>query len=111
MLKKSISILLLLLLSIVVLVAMSYVQQLLLAIVSAHDWVSETLKNVFSGGEAGNLIRGLIALLTIPLMIGLIPAIVFGIVKRRWFPYFMEVVWVVWLIQTSALIVLFKVQS
>jgi hypothetical protein len=63
---------------------------------------------VFSGGEAGNITRQLIALLTIPFLFGLIPATIFWMVKRRWLPCFMEIVWVAWLLQTSALVILYK---
>lgn len=95
-------------LSIVVIVAMPYVQQGLQFILSCHEWLSDLLKDVFSGGQAGNIIRQLIALLAIPVIIALIPAIIFWLAKRSWFPYFMELVWVIWLVQTSALVVLYK---
>jgi hypothetical protein len=52
--------------------------------------------------------RKLIALLAVPLFIGLIPALVYWIVKRSWFPHFMQLVWIVWLIQAAALIVVFQ---
>jgi hypothetical protein len=95
-------------LSILTILTMLYAQEALQAIVSAHNWVSDTLTSVFSGGSAGNLIRQLLALLAIPLLIALIPAIIFWIVKRSWFPYFMHIVWVIWLVQTAALVILYK---
>lgn len=94
--------------SLLVIIGMSYAQHLVQWLVDAHDWISNLLMQVFSVGEAGSIIRQLIALLAIPLVLGLIPAIIYWLAKRGWFPYFMEVVWVVWFIQTSALVVLFK---
>jgi hypothetical protein len=105
MLKQVIAIVIL---SILVIIGMSYVQQGLQILLSGHDWLSDVLKDVFSGGQAGNIIRELIALLAIPLVVALIPAIIYWIAKRSWFPYFMELVWVIWLVQTSALVVLYK---
>ena len=70
--------------------------------------ISDILREVFSGGQAGNIARELLALLAIPVAISLIPAIIYWLAKRHWFPWFMEVVWVIWFIQTSALVVLFK---
>ncbi|SRR5579883_160438 len=98
-------------LSVGTILTMSYGQEAIQLLIQAHDWVSETLTQVFSGGQAGNLIRGLIALLAIPLLMGLIPAVTYWVIKRHWFPYFMEVVWVVWLIQAGALLVAYKIAT
>lgn len=95
-------------LSAAIVLSMSYAQQGVQWLIAAHDWVAELLTEVFSGGHAGNLVRGLLALLSIPVLMGLIPAIVYWIIKRHWFPYFMEIVWVVWLIQAGALIVMYN---
>lgn len=105
MLKQAIAILLV---SVLIIVGMPYAQQALHFIVTSQEWVSETLKQVFSGGEAGNLIRELLGLLAIPVAIGLIPVIVYWLARRKWFPYFMQIVWIIWMAQTAALIVLFK---
>jgi hypothetical protein len=78
------------------------------ALLSGHDWVANALKEVFSGGQAGNISRELIASLTIPVLIALIPAGFYWLAKRHWFPYFMTIVWIVWLIQTSALVIQLK---
>ncbi len=94
--------------SILVILGMTYAQQGLQFIVSAHDWISDTLKDVFSGGQAGNLIRELIALLAVPVVAALIPTLIYWLIKRSWFPYFMQIVGVLWLAQTAALVVLFK---
>jgi hypothetical protein len=95
-------------LSIGIILAAEYAQDAVLLLIRSHDWVSELLMSVFSGGEAGRITRGLIALLSVPILIGLIPSIIYWAIKRSWFPYFMEIVWVVWLVQAGALIVLNK---
>ena len=97
--------------SIIIIVSMSHAQQAIQLLLSAHDWISQLLTDVFSGGQAGSLARGLIALLSLPLLVGLIPAIIYWILRKHWFPYFMEVVWVIWLLQAGALLVMTKVIS
>lgn len=77
-------------------------------LVDAHEWISQLLTDVFSPGQAGSLARGLIALLSVPVIAGLVPAVTYWLVRRHWFPYFMEIVWVVWLIQIGALVMLSK---
>lgn len=96
----------LIVLSLAVVFFMSYAQQAVQFLLNAHNWVANELTGVFSGGEAGNLVRGLIALLAIPLCIGLVPATIYWGMKRHWFPYFMQVVWVVWLLQAGGMIIL-----
>ncbi len=98
----------LLLLSLAIIYSMTYSQQLLQWIVLAQNWISDLLTQVFSGGPAGDLIRKLLALLVIPIAISLIPALIYFLVKRHWFPYFMHIVWTIWLIQITALIALYK---
>lgn len=94
--------------SILVILGMNYAQQILQGLITAHDWVAQALTEVFSGGDTGNLIRKLIALLTLPVLISAIPVVIFWFAKRRFFPYFMQFVWVIWLVQTAVIIVQFK---
>lgn len=101
-------IILILLLSIGMVFGMTYAQQGVQLLISGHDWISQVLTDVFSGGQAGNVARELIALLSIPVLVGLIPAVIYWLVKRHWMPFFMEIVWVLWLIQAGALAVMFK---
>lgn len=96
------------LLSIAVVLTMSYAQQGVQYLIEAHEWVSNVLTDVFSGGQTGNLLRGLIALLTLPVVVGLVPTLIYWATRRQWFPYFMQTVWVVWLIQAGALVALYK---
>ncbi len=97
--------------SIIVIVGMPYVQQGLHILIAVHDWLSNLLTDVFSGGQAGNITRQLITLLAIPVVVALIPTVIFWLARRMWFPYFMELVWIIWLVQTSALVVLYKAAS
>lgn len=101
MLKK---VLALLLLSIVMIFFLPYAQHLIHWLVMGHTWISDSLINIFSGGEAGNMIRGLIAVLCLPVLLGLIPSGIYWLIRRQHFPYFMEVVWFFWLLQAGAVL-------
>jgi hypothetical protein len=105
MLKQVIA---LLVLSVVIVLSMSYVQHGVHWLLNAHDWVTQLLADVFSGGQAGSLLKGLIALLSIPILVGLLPAAIYWLIRRNWFPYFMEIVWIVWLVQAGALVMMYK---
>lgn len=95
----------LIILSVAVTLFMTYTQQAVELLLTVHEWVSQLLSDVFSSGNAGSIARGLIALLSVPLIIGLIPALIYYAIRRDFFPYFMEIVWIVWLIQAGALVV------
>ena len=103
MLKNMIA---LVILSALIVVSMPYAQHGIQLLMEAHQWISQLLTEVFSGGQAGNLSRGLIAMLAIPLIAALIPTLIYWAVRRNWFPYFLQIVWVVWLIQAGALLML-----
>jgi hypothetical protein len=109
MLKSIISLVTLVALSIVIILFMSNTQAVIGWILSAHAWVADVLTQVFSGGSAGDLTRQLLALITIPIALALIPVGIYWLLRRSMFPYFMQVIWVTWLIQTAALVIQFKV--
>jgi hypothetical protein len=87
---------------------MPYAQQGVQLLLTGHERIADALTNVFNGGDTGNMVRAFIALLSIPLIVGLIPAIIFWLIKRTWLSFFMDIVWFVWLIQAGALAVAFK---
>ncbi len=105
MLKQIISFLVIIALSAAVAFFMPQAQKIIQLLVSAHDSVSGILTSVFNGGPAGNIAREGVALLIIPLLAGLIPAMIFFLVRKHWLPWFMEIVWIVWLLQAGALLV------
>lgn len=105
MIKKIIA---LLIVSAALVFFMPYAQQGMEYLLKAHGYINDLLTSVFNGGQTGNLVRSFIALLCIPLIVGLVPAIIFWMLRRRWMPGFMDIVWVVWLLQAGGLIAVFK---
>ncbi len=95
-------------LSAAVSMAMPYMQQGLQYWLAAYHWIADLLTNIFSGGEVGNTIRAVFALLAMPVVIALIPSAIYWLMKHSWFPWFGEIVWALWLIQTAALVILYK---
>jgi len=87
-----------------VILASSYAQEAVQLLLRGHEWISQLLTEVFSSGSAGDLTRQLIAVLAVPLLIGIIMAVLYWVLRRSWFPYFMPMVWLVWLVQTTAIV-------
>lgn len=94
-------------LTIVVILFMSRIQQGLGFLVSAHDWVDDPLKQVFSPGTTGNMIRELLALLVVPVLLSLVPILAYWLGKHALFPWTLHLVWALWLVQTAAIVLLY----
>lgn len=98
----------LVILSLGIILAVPYAQLVIQVLLNAHELVIQFLADVFTGGQAGSLLKGLIGLLTIPFIVALIPALIYWGIRRYWFPYFLEIIWIVWLLQVGALLVIHK---
>ncbi len=107
MIKQILSFFTVIALSALVVLFMPQAQQAVQMLVSAHDWVAEVLTNVFNGGNVGNIARELTALISIPLVAGLVPALFYFLIRKRWLGCFMEIIWIVWLLQTGALVMVY----
>ncbi|HSW71557.1 MAG TPA: hypothetical protein VLH77_06210 [Gammaproteobacteria bacterium] len=95
------------LLSLGVVFGAHHIHPILLLLVSARDWLSQLMLQLYSGGnQLGFALRNVLSLLIVPFVIGAIPLFVYWLSKRRYFPYFLHVVWVVWLTQVTAIVVL-----
>jgi hypothetical protein len=92
-------------LSLVIVLAETHVQTALHGLLHLHHSITEGLTEVFSSGKIGNVTRQFFALLVIPFLVGLIPALIYWLIRKHWFPHFMSFVWITWLIQTAVLVV------
>lgn len=104
MYKQILSLLLIIALSAAVVMFMPQAKACLEMLASAHAFVADLLGDVFAGGNAGNIARGILALLAIPFLTGFIPSLLYFLIKKSWCPCFMEIVWIIWLLQAGALI-------
>lgn len=94
--------------SVIIVFSMPYVHLGLQHLIDTHEWISQQLSDFFSPGQYGLEIRHLVALLAIPTLIGLVTAFFYWLIRRHWLPFFMEIMWVVWLLQAGALVMLYK---
>ena len=70
----------------------------------AHHYIAHLLSYVIAGGEVGMLIRHMLTLFFVPVIIGFIPGGVYWFIKRQQMPYLFHIIWVVWLILMSSMI-------
>ena len=68
------------------------------ALLAVHDKIANGLAMIFSGDEVGRVLQSVIALLLIPLVLGVVIAIAHWILKQAHFPHTMTVIWVSWTI-------------
>lgn len=68
------------------------------SLVYVHNYIAQGLHAVFSDDNAGRLIQDIISLLFIPIIVGLIVAMMFLLFKREAVTHTMAVIWVVWLV-------------
>lgn len=63
-----------------------------------HDRIANGLGIIFSGDEVGRILQAVIALLLIPIVLGVVIAIAHWFIKQAHFPHTMTVIWVSWTI-------------
>lgn len=89
---------LIMILSVLTIVFKMQLGQALDSIVYLHNYLARALHIVFSDDAVGSLIQDMIALLLIPLIVGLVVSGVFWLIKRSHMPNIMSIIWVVWLV-------------
>ncbi|QLH41311.1 MAG: hypothetical protein HWD59_00255 [Coxiellaceae bacterium] len=88
------------------LVAIIFLQQIawvVHGIAVFHHWFISELRNLFAFGKWSHLILAWIVLIVVPVIIAAIPAFIYWLIKRRWMPYYMQIVWTVWLVLLAIL--------
>lgn len=96
----------LVIISLLVLLLSHYVYIVISHIAAVHDWFSDDLKIIFTASSVGKWFRELFAMLALPLIVGLVPAGLYWGMKKQPMPYLVELIWVVWLVQTTAVIIM-----
>lgn len=104
MYKQILSLLLIILLTAAVVMFTPQAKQVIEVLISAHTYVTNLLSDVFSGGNAGNIAKGIVAMLIVPVLAGFIPSLLYFLVRKKWCPCFMEIIWIIWLLQVGALV-------
>lgn len=73
-------------------------------LLAVHDWLTSQLALVFSGGRIGSFVQVCLSFIVLPFAIAGIIAAIYMLIKRKFPDWFMLVVWVVWLIMATALV-------
>lgn len=73
-------------------------------LIAAHNRIATALTVVFSGDSAGQIIRGVIALVAIPAILGGAISIAWWLGRKSTMPYLFTVVWVTWTVLLTALL-------
>lgn len=90
-------ILLLIVLSIIVIIGLHQLALFLHWIGYGHAWLAGKFNLLFSGISFGFLISRVLALIIIPLIVALIPAFIYWLIKRSEMPHLFLVVWIIWI--------------
>ncbi len=85
-------------LSIFIVVFAQYANLVMVYIVTFYTFVMMKLTPIFSGNTYGILIRNILSLVLIPLIIAGVPALIYKAIKKRPMPYFVEIMWALWLV-------------
>ena len=78
---------------------------LLDGLIYLHNYIARTLRLIFSDDNVGQVIQDMVSLLVIPVFTGFLVAAVFWLIKRVAMPHIMAVIWVLWLILLTTIVV------
>jgi len=67
-------------------------------LVTLHNQIAMGLASVFAGDSTGQIIRGTIALIAIPVVLGGVLSIAWWLARKTVVPYLYPIVWIVWVI-------------
>lgn len=87
-----------LLLSILVVVFAKFAHMLIVYIDMLYAYINVKLTPIFSHGGLGVTIRKVLLLVFIPIIIAAIPALIYRLIKGHEMPYFIELIWCLWLV-------------
>ena len=99
---KHISILILL--SFLFLLFVQQAQLVISYLALVHGYLNAGLSNIFSTSPVGNALQETLCLLVIPFVIVGFPAAIYYLFKRKLIPYFYHMVWGVWIVLFTSLI-------
>lgn len=95
MLKQS---LIYLILSFTLLFFATYAKLFFVYVNIIYSYINLGLENLFGSSFGGELVRDIITLMLVPLILAGLPALIYWLIKRKTMPYFLELLWLFWLI-------------
>lgn len=85
-------------LSILVVVFARYFALGIIHIDHIYTWLNLKISTVFSNSFMGLTVQQIIVLMALPIVVAGVPALTYKVVKGGTMPYFLNVVWFVWLV-------------
>lgn len=85
-------------LSILIVLFAGYAHLLIIYIDVAYTYINVKLAPLFSHAPSGGFIRNVISLVLLPVIIVGIPALIYQLIKKQQMPYFIEIIWLFWLV-------------
>lgn len=89
-------------------VAAIFFQNQLLAvlhfIMKIHDQIADGLGMIFSVSAVGEMVQSVLALLLIPVVLGVLVATAHFLIKQMHFPHTLSVIWVCWAVLLAAIL-------
>jgi hypothetical protein len=90
-------------LSALLLIFAQHTQLVLSYLDASHTFLNAKLSYIFNTSEAGNTTQEVTCLLVIPMVLTIIPASIYWLVKRKLMPYFYHVLWTIWIVLFTTL--------
>lgn len=102
--KMLIQVIILVVLAIIIALCQHYATMCVHGLLMAHDWISSLFSYVFSGSSVGHIIQECLSFMVLPFVIACIIAIIYAVIKKSFLPCFMLIVWFVWLVMVTGLL-------
>jgi hypothetical protein len=94
----------LLVLSLLIVIGATYFAIILQWILDIHQGVIHVLSRMFSTSSAGEIATQFVAFILMPLVVAAVIAIVYKLLRKKMVPYFMHIIWVLWIIQVTGVL-------
>lgn len=90
--------------SIAVLFFEPYLAKALIWLGQMHQYLYQSLQQVFSTGKIGDILRNIVTLLFIPFIVSGVPSLVYYLIYKKKMAYFNEITWGAWLVMATIII-------
>ena len=90
-------------LSLLMVLGLTYYHQVLQVLLGFHHSLVNLLGHIFAGGSIGRLLQHGLALLLIPLLVGVIVGLLYWVIRKSQCPYVVYVSWIIWIVLATAL--------
>ncbi len=85
-------------LSVIMVMFASYAHLLIVYIDILYTYINVKLSHLFNPSFTGTMIRNVLILVLLPVAIAGVPALIYRLIKGKMMPYFIETIWLLWLI-------------